>query len=280
MKVFKEQFALNNYLKTKTVDSIGLVPTMGALHYGHLTLVEKAMNENNCVIVSIFVNPTQFEDISDLNAYPKTLEEDLHKLAPYGDKILVYAPDVRDVYPGTAASSNRYTFGLLETTMEGKKRAGHFQGVATIVHKLLAGFNPTRAYFGEKDYQQLCIIHQLVAQEQLPVEIVSCPIIREKDGLAMSSRNRRLNQKERSQAPLIYATLKKSIALKTSSSLEEINHIVTSTFDQNPAFKLDYFCIADARSLQPITTIKPDQTARAFIAVKLGDVRLIDNVNF
>ena len=279
MKVFKEQLALNNYLETKTVDSIGLVPTMGALHFGHLTLVDKAVKENSCVIVSIFVNPTQFDDASDLNTYPKTLEEDLQKLTPYGDKILVYAPDVKDVYPETT-SSNQYTFGLLETTMEGAKRDGHFQGVATIVHKLLSGFNPTRAYFGEKDYQQLCIIHQLVAQKKLPVTIVNCPIIREKDGLAMSSRNTRLSEKDRAQAALIYATLNKSIALKTSTSIEEINHIVSATFAQNPDFILDYFCIADAQSLQPITTINPSQPARAFIAVKLGGVRLIDNVNF
>ena len=279
MKVFQKQLALNNYIKSISHQSIGLVPTMGALHFGHLTLVERAVNENDCVIVSIFVNPTQFDDPSDLNNYPKTLEQDIQKLSPYGNKILVYAPEVKDVYP-EEASSNKYTFGLLETTMEGAKREGHFQGVATIVHKLFCGFNPTRAYFGEKDYQQLCIIQQLVAQEKLPVRIVKCPIVREKNGLAMSSRNTHLSKKERDQAALIYATLNKTITLKSSSTVEDINYLVQSTFDQNPAFKLDYFCIADAQSLQPITTIDEGQAARAFIAVKLGDVRLIDNVNF
>ncbi|MCH1517781.1 MAG: pantoate--beta-alanine ligase [Flavobacteriaceae bacterium] len=279
MRVFKEQLTLNSFIKKQSRDSIGLVPTMGALHFGHLTLVDKAVSENDCVIVSIFVNPTQFDDASDLNSYPKTLEEDLQKLAPYGNQILVYAPEVKDVYPDEACS-NRYTFGLLETTMEGAEREGHFQGVATIVHKLLSGFKPTRAYFGEKDYQQLCIIQQLVLQEKLPVNIVKCPIIREKDGLAMSSRNTRLSEKDRAQAALIYATLNKTIALKNNSSIEDINHIVQSTFDQNPDFRLDYFCIADAQSLQPITTINHRQAARAFIAVKLGGVRLIDNVNF
>ncbi len=279
MRVFKEQLALNSYIKRLSHDSIGLVPTMGALHFGHLTLVDRAVKENDCVIVSIFVNPTQFDDPSDLNNYPKTLDQDIQKLTPYGDQILVYAPDIKDVYP-EEASSNKYSFGLLETTMEGAKREGHFQGVATIVHKLLSGFNPTRAYFGEKDYQQLCIIQQLVAQEKLPVSIVKCPIVREKNGLAMSSRNTRLSKKERDQAALIYATLNKTISLKQNSTIDDINHVVQSTFDQNPAFKLDYFCIADAQSLQPITSIDQHQTARAFIAVKLGDVRLIDNVNF
>ena len=278
MKVFKEQLALNNYLETKTVDSIGLVPTMGALHFGHLTLVDKAVKENSCVIVSIFVNPTQFDDASDLNTYPKTLEEDLQKLTPYGDKILVYAPDVKDVYPETT-SSNQYTFGLLETTMEGAKRDGHFQGVATIVHKLLSGFNPTRAYFGEKDYQQLQIITALVKQEKIPVEITPCPIIRHEDGLAMSSRNERLNKKERALAPIIYETLQKAVALKEKHSPAQIEAWVTDFFSLHPDFDLEYFSIADSLSLEKVSHLNGSKT-RAFIALKLGGVRLIDNIKF
>lgn len=279
MNVFKAQLALKNYLSQHKIKSVGLVPTMGALHQGHLTLVEKAISENSMVIVSIFVNPTQFDNSSDLNSYPKTLASDIQKLSPFQDKVLVYAPDVSDVYPNTT-TTNRYEFGTLETTMEGAYRKGHFQGVATIVHKLLLGFMPSRAYFGEKDYQQLQIVSALVAQHQLPVTIVSCPIIREDDGLAMSSRNVRLSPSHRALAPLIFKILNKSKALKKTTPIEQINQKVKDFFSQHPDFELDYFCIADAQSLEPIKFLDSKKNLRAFIAVKLGGVRLIDNVNF
>lgn len=279
MKVFKEQEKLKNFLKQQNTKNLGLVPTMGALHQGHLALVKKAINDNDKVIVSIFVNPTQFNDPKDLAAYPKTFSDDLQQLNPFQEKIVIYAPDVSDLYPNNVRSK-QYEFGRLENTMEGASRAGHFQGMATIVHKLLSGFTPTHAYFGEKDYQQLVIIHALVDQFKLPVSIVNCPIIREKDGLAMSSRNQRLTLKQRTLAPLIYQTLLEAKNLKADYTPTEIMHWVKSIFDKQNDFELDYFCIADAKSLQPVNMISTENNLRAFIAVKLGGIRLIDNINF
>ena len=237
MKVFKEQEKLNNFLKQHKPNSLGLVPTMGALHQGHLALVKNAIEENDTVIVSIFVNPTQFNDSKDLAAYPKTFSDDLQQLNPFDEKIVIYAPEVSDLYPNNV-SSQHYEFGGLETTMEGASRAGHFQGMATIVHKLLSGFNPNRAYFGEKDYQQLQIIHALVKQFELPVSIVDCPIVREKDGLAMSSRNQRLTQKQRAKAPLIYQTLQKVRGLKEKNSPAEISRWVKKHLSKTNRFRV------------------------------------------
>jgi pantoate--beta-alanine ligase len=279
MKLFKALVPLKKHLDQQNLTSLGLVPTMGALHDGHLALVRKAVEENEKVVVTIFVNPTQFDDQKDLDAYPKTLEDDLEKLACFGEQIAVYAPEVEDLYPKEAVSEH-YDFGELETTMEGGSRKGHFQGVATIVQKLLKGFMPTRAYFGEKDYQQLAIIHALVQQKELPIEIVDCPIVREKDGLAMSSRNRRLSEKQRAIAPQIYSSLTQVVEKKHTHSIEEINRWVIAFFEQQAEFELDYFCIADARSLQPLRDKNTAQNARAFIAVKMGEIRLIDNVKF
>ena len=279
MKVFKEKSQLKEHLDLHKEADIGLVPTMGALHDGHLALVEQAVKENDYVIVSIFVNPTQFDDQNDLNAYPKTLSNDLQKLAVLGDKIYVYTPEVKDLYPHKTKAES-FDFGTLENTMEGASRQGHFQGMATIVYRLLASFMPTRAYFGEKDYQQLSIIHALVAQKKLPIGIVDCPIIREEDGLAMSSRNTRLSNEQRAVAPLIYQTLLQAKTLKTEKKIPQIKQWVEAFFRSHPAFELDYFCIANEQSLQPATSLKEDEKIRAFIAVKLGDIRLIDNVIF
>ena len=279
MKLFEALVPLKKHLALQNYASLGLVPTMGALHDGHMALVKKAANENELVVVTIFVNPTQFDDASDLNAYPKTLDEDLNKLKSIGDKLIVYAPEVEDLYPETAKSEH-YNFEGLDKTMEGSSREGHFQGVATIVEKLLRIFMPTRAYFGEKDYQQLAIIHFLVKQKELPIKIIDCPIEREKDGLAMSSRNRRLSQDQRAKAPQIFSLLSQVIEKKETHTLEEINRWVIAFFEQRPEFELDYFCIADACSLQPLNELSPEQNARAFIAAKMGEVRLIDNVKF
>ena len=279
MMVFKEQLLLKEHLELNKKATIGLVPTMGALHAGHLALVKQAVKENDHVIVSIFVNPTQFGDQNDLNAYPKTFAEDIKKLSAFGEKVYVYAPEVRDVYPDETTAEH-FNFGSLETIMEGESRQGHFQGVATIVFKLLVGFRPNRAYFGEKDYQQLSIIHDLVAQKKIPVQIVNCTIVREEDGLAMSSRNTRLSKEQRAIAPLIYQTLLKAKALKEKKELPQIKQWVEAFFNAHPGFKLDYFCIANAQSLQPSTTSREGEKIRAFIAVKLGDIRLIDNINF
>lgn len=279
MKVFKKHLRLKEALELQQNGSIGLVPTMGALHAGHLALVERAVKENTCVIVSIFVNPTQFNDQKDLNAYPKTLSDDLQKLTVFGNSMWVYAPEVEDLYPEKTAAE-LYDFGSLENTMEGAHRSGHFQGVATVVYKLFSCFMPTRAYFGEKDYQQLSIIHALVAQKKLPISIVNCPIIREDDGLAMSSRNSRLTQEQRALAPLIYKVLLQAKAWKKEKNVAQINEWVERYFKEHPAFELDYFCIANAQSLQPAKRLNDKEKTRAFIAVKLGEVRLIDNVNF
>lgn len=279
MMVFKEQLLLKEHLELNKEATIGLVPTMGALHAGHLALVKQAVKENDHVIVSIFVNPTQFGDQNDLNAYPKTFAEDIKKLSAFGEKVYVYAPEVKDVYPDETTAEH-FNFGSLETIMEGESRQGHFQGVATIVFKLLVGFMPNRAYFGEKDYQQLSIIHDLVAQKKIPVQIVNCTIVREEDGLAMSSRNTRLSKEQREIAPLIYQTLLKAKALKEKKELTQIKQWVEAFFNSHPGFKLDYFCIANAQSLQPVTTCSEGEKIRAFIAVKLGDIRLIDNINF
>ena len=279
MKVFKEKLPLIKHLDLHKGADIGLVPTMGALHAGHLALVAQAVKENDYVVVSIFVNPTQFDDQNDLNAYPKTLSNDLQKLAVLGDKIYVYTPEVKDLYPHKTKAES-FDFGTLENTMEGASRQGHFQGMATIVYKLLASFMPTRAYFGEKDYQQLSIIHALVAQKKLPISIVDCPIVREEDGLAMSSRNARLSKEQRAVAPLIYQTLLQAKTLKTEKKIPQIKQWVEAFFRSHPAFELDYFCIANEQSLQPATSLKEDEKIRAFIAVKLGDIRLIDNVIF
>ena len=279
MKLFEALVPLKKHLALQNYASLGLVPTMGALHDGHMALVKKAANENELVVVTIFVNPTQFDDLSDLNAYPKTLDEDLNKLKRIGNKLIVYAPEVEDLYPETAKSEH-YNFEGLDKIMEGSSREGHFQGVATIVEKLLRIFMPTRAYFGEKDYQQLAIIHFLVKQKELPIKIIDCPIEREKDGLAMSSRNRRLNQDQRAKAPQIFSLLSQVIEKKETHTLEEINRWVIAFFEQRPEFELDYFCIADACSLQPLNELSPEQNARAFIAAKMGEVRLIDNVKF
>ena len=279
MKLFEALVPLKKHLALQNYASLGLVPTMGALHDGHMALVKKAANENELVVVTIFVNPTQFDDASDLNAYPKTLDEDLNKLKSIGDKLIVYAPEVEDLYPETAKSEH-YNFEGLDKTMEGSSREGHFQGVATIVEKLLRIFMPTRAYFGEKDYQQLAIIHFLVKQKELPIKIIDCPIEREKDGLAMSSRNRRLSQEQRAKAPQIFSLLSQVIEKKETHTLEEINRWVIAFFEQQPEFELDYFCIADACSLKPLNELSPEQNARAFIAAKMGEVRLIDNVKF
>ncbi len=277
--VFKEQLRLNKQLELHGDISLGLVPTMGALHDGHLALVKQAIEENDFVVVSIFVNPTQFDDQNDLNAYPKTLTADLKKLAVFGEKVYVYAPEVKDLYP-QKTECERYDFGALATTMEGASRKGHFQGVATIVFKLLSSFMPSRAYFGEKDYQQLSIIHALVQQKNLPITIVDCPIIREEDGLAMSSRNARLTKQQRHLAPLIYKTLLQAKALKNQKDIPQIEQWIEDYYQKHPAFELDYFCIANAKSLQPTSSLNNTDNSRAFIAVKLGEVRLIDNVNF
>jgi pantoate--beta-alanine ligase len=257
--------------------SLGLVPTMGALHRGHLELVRRALSENQEVLVTIFVNPTQFDNPEDLAKYPRSLDGDLNMLRALSDRLFVFAPEVGEMYGGEVIS-RPHDFGGLEDVMEGTHRPGHFDGVGTIVEALLSLILPNRAYFGEKDYQQLQIIRKLVDLRGIPVEIVPCPIVREADGLAMSSRNGRLPQALRKKAPFIHSTLLLAQSLFGTKSVAEIRHSVREAFAGEPDFELDYFEIADAANLRPARRKQKDKQYRAFVAAYLGGVRLIDNI--
>ncbi|WP_346881999.1 pantoate--beta-alanine ligase [uncultured Algibacter sp.] len=257
---------------------LGLVPTMGALHQGHLQLVKKALEENDKVIVSVFVNPTQFDNQDDLDKYPRTLETDVTLLNTISEtNILVYAPSVDDVYEGNTVSQ-KFDFDGLEFEMEGKFRQGHFDGVGTIVSRLFDIVKPHNAYFGEKDFQQLAIIKKLAEKYQIPVNVVGCEIHREPNGLAMSSRNTRLKPEYKQVAPFIYKTLtaaKKDFGTKSATQIMEW---VDNQFENNDLLTLEYFIIADIETLKPIKQIVEQKTYRAFIAVYADDIRLIDNI--
>jgi len=254
--------------------TIGFVPTMGALHEGHISLVDKARVENDLVVVSIFVNPIQFNNPDDLKKYPRTLESDLAMLKSAGCD-LVFVPSVAEMYPEKVEKS--YDFGGLESEMEGAFRPGHFNGVAVVVHKLFDITLPHKAYFGEKDYQQLQIIKALVNIEKLGVEIVPCPISREPDGLARSSRNTRLTPPMRKAAPYIYMVLQETRQLAGAHTAEQICNYVTTKFKDHPLLKLEYFSIADQTTLLPVNgAVKLG--SYAFIAVFAGEIRLIDNI--
>lgn len=257
--------------------TIGLVPTMGALHAGHASLAEKAAAENDVVIVTIFVNPTQFNDPSDLDHYPRTLDQDLELLRNL-ETDLVFVPSVQEMYAGEDART--FDLGGLDRVMEGKFRKGHFNGVAQIVSKFFLLIRPDRAYFGQKDFQQLVIIRRLVEILDLDLTIVSCPIIREKDGLAMSSRNIRLSKEERKLAPFIYETLKKAREQMDTLTPEEVKEWVVRQYDQQPQMRLEYFEIVEDKGLTSIREWDENVNKVGCVAVHLGDVRLIDNLNF
>ncbi|MBT8270470.1 MAG: pantoate--beta-alanine ligase [Bacteroidia bacterium] len=258
--------------------NIGFVPTMGALHDGHLSLVQRALKENDLVVVSIFVNPTQFNNQKDLKKYPRTLDRDVETLESLkDDRVLIFAPAVDDIY-GNAVTSEKFSFNGLEHAMEGKFRPGHFDGVATVVHRLFQIVKPRRAYFGKKDFQQLLIIKSLVKQLKLPVEVVGCEIKREADGLAMSSRNLRLSRKHREKAPLIYEILKESKVKFGTISAAKVTEWVEARFAKIAALELEYFIIAEANTLNPVKRKSKKKKYRAFIAAYAGDVRLIDNI--
>lgn len=259
-------------------DSIGFVPTMGALHQGHISLINKALSENEIVVVSIFVNPTQFNNASDLQKYPRTPQKDISLLETLNGEIILYLPEISDVYEDTVAAQN-FNFGGLEFEMEGKHRQGHFDGVGTVVSKLFKIVKPTNAYFGEKDFQQLQIVKKLVEIENLPVNVVGCPILREENGLAMSSRNKRLSNQQFKDAATIYQVLKEVQAVFSDKSIAEINALVTERFLQNANLKLEYFEIANEDTLKTATTKKEGINYRAFIAVFAGEIRLIDNIS-
>jgi pantoate--beta-alanine ligase len=258
-------------------DELGLVPTMGALHEGHLELVRRACSENDTVLVSVFVNPTQFNNPDDLEKYPRSLEEDLAKLRTLSCDLHVFAPGVSEMY-GTDISARKYDFKGMAEVMEGAHRPGHFDGVGTIVEALLGLILPQRAYFGEKDYQQLQIIRQLTSRQKSPVEIIACPIVREPDGLAMSSRNRLLPKRLRNEAGFLFQTLKMAKTLFGTKSASKVKDYVRAAFKEHPEFKLEYIEIADSETLQPVSRKQKNKKYRAFIAAYLGGVRLIDNI--
>ena len=277
MEVFKTIKSLQQSLSNNGQNStLGLVPTMGALHEGHLSIVRRAKEENDQVIVSIFVNPTQFDKKEDLVNYPNTLTADLQALESIGCDY-VFTPSIEEVYQEETTSES-FDFEGLDKVMEGEFRTGHFDGVATIVKKLFLITEPDKAYFGEKDYQQLLIIKKMVALESLPIEIVAVGIYREQDGLAMSSRNIRLSQEQRLAAPEIYQTLLKSKKLFENGDLTKVKSFVKNEFIQNNELNLEYFEITDIESLKSENEITPDTKYRAFIAVFAGKVRLIDNI--
>ncbi|EDP71159.1 putative pantoate--beta-alanine ligase [Flavobacteriales bacterium ALC-1] len=258
--------------------SVGFVPTMGALHNGHLSLVNKGLEKNDLVVVSIFVNPTQFDNQEDLVKYPRTLDADVALLLTLSDTtIIVYAPSVEDIYEGNVKSQS-FTFDGLEHEMEGAFRDGHFDGVGTIVKRLLEIVKPDFAYFGEKDFQQLQIIKKLVELHHIPVKIVGCTIHRAEDGLAMSSRNTRLTKEHRVIAPFIYKTLKTAKVKFGTKSAKDVTEWVEKQFKKQPLLELEYFIIADTKTLKPVKRKSTKKTYRAFIAVYAGDIRLIDNI--
>lgn len=255
--------------------SIGLVPTMGALHQGHLSLVEKATSENDITVISIFVNPTQFNDPEDLKKYPRTLEADL-ALLEKANVDIVFAPTVEDVYP--TKDTRTFSYPPLDEVMEGKARPGHFNGVCQIVSKLFTLTNPTRAYFGEKDFQQLAIIREMVRTYPFQIEIVGCPIMREKDGLAMSSRNMRLTPIQRTQALNISKTLFSAKEKVDTYTLPSLKVWVENEIESSEGLDLDYFEIVDGNTLQPIENWQDASYIVGCITVFCGEVRLIDNI--
>jgi pantoate--beta-alanine ligase len=279
MKVFKTKKELKTYFKGYSSKNftIGFVPTMGALHNGHLSLVKESVDNNEITVASIFVNPTQFNKKEDLENYPRTLESDLTLLQSVSCDI-AFIPTTEEIYSNTV-SSNHFEFDGLEIQMEGKFREGHFNGVGTIVKKLFEIVTPTNAYFGEKDFQQLQIIRKMVQKNHLPVSVIGCPTFREKNGLAMSSRNQLLSEKEKEEGAIIYETLCEVKELINNKAIEKINSWVGEQFDKNPLFELEYFVIADEENLTPALTISPNKNYRAFIAVHADKVRLIDTMS-
>lgn len=277
MEVFETIAGLQGYLKSAQRGSIGFVPTMGALHQGHLTLVAESNKHCDCTVVSIFVNPTQFNNPDDLKRYPRDIVGDLEKLRRGGCDV-VFLPAVEEIYPDSTRPA--YSLGFLESVMEGRFRPGHFQGVAMVVHRLFDIVKPHKAFFGEKDFQQLAIIRKLTADLALPIEIVPVATEREPDGLAMSSRNQLLTPEHRAIAPMIYRILRLAREKITTSSPEEIQQWVVSEFDKIPQLKLEYFEIADAITLEPLKGWDNHTQVVACIAVWAGKVRLIDNLKF
>lgn len=259
--------------------TIGLVPTMGALHAGHISLMNRARGDNDIVVASVFVNPTQFNNPTDLETYPRTEEADCRVLESAGGDY-AFIPSVEEIYP--EPDTRVFDLGEVAEVMEGAMRPGHFNGVAQIVSKLFAWVNPTRAYFGEKDFQQIAVIRRMAKLEGFNFEIVACPIVREADGLALSSRNVRLTPEQRAIAPAIHAVLSDSIAMAAAGkSVEEVKKSVISQIDAKPQMTTEYYEIVNPLTMQPAESwMTPDGPAVGCITVYCGDVRLIDNITY
>lgn len=275
MEVFEKIKPLQERLTQLERKKIGFVPTMGALHKGHLSLVERSAKENDVTVVSIFVNPTQFNDKNDLKNYPRDLEKDIELLSDY--KCILFTPDESEIYP--EEDTRIFDFDGIDKVMEGEFRPGHFNGVAQVVTRLFDIVKPNKAYFGIKDFQQVAIIKKVVKNQQVPVEIITCPTVREKDGLAMSSRNMRLSGKQRELAPVIAKTL---LYVKNNidkiGEYQDVKEYVKNALLNLPDLKTEYFQIVNEDSLKEISSLKKPEPKVACIAVWIGNVRLIDNV--
>ena len=281
MIILAKNVLLNQFLdeQRKQNKSIGLVPTMGALHAGHASLVKRSVEENDITVVSVFVNPTQFNDKNDLKNYPRTLEADC-KLLDALNADLVYAPSVEEVYPEPDTRS--FSYPPIDTVMEGARRPGHFNGVCQIVSKLFMMVRPDRAYFGEKDFQQIAVVSAMTKDLGLPVEICPCPIVREASGLALSSRNTLLTPEEHAIAPNIYKTLKESLAFAKEHSVEETKDFTINTLNAIEGLEVEYYEIVDGSSLQPVSSWDDSNDIVGCITVYCGHtpIRLIDNIRY
>ncbi len=276
MRVIKDTESLRRALQERC-RPVGLVPTMGALHNGHISLVKRCRTECATVVASVFVNPTQFNDPEDLKNYPRTPEADAAMLEAAGTDIL-FMPDTAEMYP--EEDTRVFDFSPLDSVMEGSHRPGHFNGVAQIVSKLFESVRPDKAYFGEKDFQQLAIIRELNRRCGYGIQVIGCPTLRDSDGLALSSRNLLLTPEQRTAAPRIYRTLSEAATLSRQMTVEETVRWVTEKINASGQLKTEYFLITDEQTLRPIGTWDESKSPRGFVAVKAGKVRLIDNIKF
>jgi pantoate--beta-alanine ligase len=279
MLVFKRVSDLQKYLnslKSKGLQ-IGFIPTMGALHRGHVSLIDRSRSACDVTVASIFVNPTQFNDPKDLEKYPRPITRDIEMLTEAGCHVL-FLPSVEEVYPNGMASTLKFNFGKLDKVLEGTFRPGHFDGMAQVVHRLLDIVKPHKLFMGQKDFQQQAIVGSLIQQTKLSTELVTCAIIRDEDGLAMSSRNVRLSPEDRAIAPAIHKVLQEAADMVGDYSPSEIQKQVAAKLRAEPRFKLEYFEIVDGRTLLPIRLFEDTDFAVALTAVWVGEVRLIDNI--
>lgn len=275
METITNSEELRRALGSRNRSGIGFVPTMGALHAGHRSLVERARRECATVVVSVFVNPTQFNDKTDLKNYPRTPEADLRLLEEVGADY-VFMPSVEEVYP--EPDTRTFDFGMIDKVMEGATRPGHFNGVAQVVSRLFDLVKPAKAYFGEKDFQQIAVIREMVRQLRIPVEIIPCPIVRGEDGLALSSRNTLLDTDHRTAAPYIHKVLKAAVEKSHQTTPDQLAAWVTAQVESNPLLKVIYFQVVDAATMQQVRTWEESPAIQGCIAVQAGDIRLIDNI--